>query len=760
MEEEINLFEYIRSDKINELIILLNDPNITNLDVNVTDINGNYLLVYAIMNNNLKLINALISRGATLDITDSDGKSILFIPIKYHYNKVLQILLEHDKNIIGISLTEIKDKEGFIGLHYAIVFKNIDAIKILLEYGSNVNITNNKGYNALHLAIAAKLEEICKFILSYNIDINARINNGQNALHLACNHKMNNIGNILIKKKIDVDAQEFEHNFTPIMFCYNVNNRIMFNTLLNHKCDLNLQDIVGNTLLHYLVVDDNNELFNTLYTAYINKKCSDINFNIFNYESNIPLHIALKYKHFSFIAKLIDGSNLNFQNMQGDTAIHYFTEYNIWSNYINELSKKKMDIFVYNYDKITPIDNVKKKDIETFIDVVSQGYLYTLRNYDFDWAYGWERLCTKTLPFEILSENETEKNEVSKIISNQFNKLNNNMDICKEVITQKIKNIYFKYLELKQENKKITRDDTSYPRKQKNDICPNIMVCTYSENTFCTYTGTTLDVLIGLIYILQKFSFCTSTVDEEFIENNKLCDYYKSIGSYSKSRCEFLNFEIIWINKITHFSTNFFDNFRKANDRNNKRFIIIPIGIEMSKGSHSNYLIFDKNTNELERFEPYGFDNPYMFDYDGKILDKRLEHIFTKEHKNIKYIKPSDYEPKVGFQFLESGDRYNKQIGDPGGFCAAWALWYVEQRLTYADVDRKVLINKIFKNIKLENISIKNMIRNYSLNVTKLRDQIFSESDMTINNWLNEKYTDTQLVAIIKKIKNMIVKLN
>jgi len=757
MEEEINLFEYIRSNNVSQLIELLNNKSITNLDVNVADINDNYLLSYAIMNNNIELINALISRGATLDIVDSDSKSILFIPIKYHYNNILKILLEQDKNIIGISLTEIKDREGFIPLHYAIVYKNIQAVKILLEYGSNVNITNNNGYNSLHLAISSKLEEVSKIILESNIDINTKINNGQNALHLACNHKMNSIANILIKKGIDINAQEFEHNFTPIIFCFNVNNKNMFTNLLLAKCNLNLQDIIGNTLLHYLVIDDNNELFSILYDLYTKKECSDVNFNIFNYESNIPLHLALKYKHYGFISKLISGSNINFQNMQGDTPMHYFTEYEIWNNYNEELQLKKIDMFVYNVNNETPLDYVKPDEIEKFIDLVANGYLYTLRTFNFDWTTNWERLCFNPVTIDMLSD--VDKDDIKSMNDKLLDSLNhneNNKDICKSIIVQKINNIYANYINSKKNNERISRKDVTYPKK-KISSCTDITTCAYESNNYCTYTGTTLDILIGLIYILRKFPMATSTVDEHFIENNKLCDYYKSIGSYSRSRCEFLNFEIIWINKIIHFSTNFLENFKKAMQTDSKRFIIIPVGIEMHKGSHSNYLIFDKDTYELERFEPYGSDNPYMFDYEGNILDERLKKFFTKEYKNIKYIKPSDYEPKVGFQFLESGDKYNKQIGDPGGFCAVWTQWYVEQRLTYADTDRKILIKKILKTIKLEGISIKNLIRNYSTSVTTLRDQIFSKSGMTINNWLNEQYTENQLSIIIKEITNLII---
>lgn len=413
-----------------------------------------------------------------------------------------------------------------------------------------------------------------------------------------------------------------------------------------------------------------------------------------------------------------------------------------------------MDLLIYNNKEMLPWDYVPEDNIELFIDMVADGYLYTLRKYNFNWSQEWERLCFKSVTINSLTSEQ--QKDIEAVLGKKIKDLKDSNDICKDTISEKIKKIYANYLLSKKDGKRINRDNTTIPRK-KNIGCPNIEVCTYETNYYCTYTGTTLDIIIGLVYILRKYPLATSTVDEHFVDNNKLCDYYRSIEAYTKSRCEFLNFEIIWINKIIHLSTNFFDNFRRGLENNNKRFIVIPIGIEMSKGSHSNYLIFDKDSYELERFEPYGSDNPYMFDYGSKTLDERLKKIFTKENKNIKYIRPLDYEPKVGFQFLESGDLYHKQIGDPGGFCAVWALWYVEQRIIYADVDRKVLFKKILKNIKLEGTSIKNMIRNYSLNVTKLRDEIFSKTGMTINNWLNEEYTDEQLVTIIDEITKMII---
>ena len=76
-----------------------------------------------------------------------------------------------------------------------------------------------------------------------------------------------------------------------------------------------------------------------------------------------------------------------------------------------------------------------------------------------------------------------------------------------------------------------------------------------------------------------------------------------------------------------------------------------------------------------------------------------LELKFEDYIKNIKYITPNDFLPKIGFQNLDSQETY-KKIADPQGFCAIWTIWYVDIRLTYPDIDRDKLVSNIIMNIK------------------------------------------------------------
>lgn len=734
-----DLFKNIREENISDAIKYIRAKSEDELDINIRDERGIYLINYAIIQNNTELLNAIIEKNPILDITDSDGRSLLYYPIKYNYSKIILILLIYNRSNIGISILDIKDKKGNIPLHYAIIYKNIECLKILLEEGSNVNIIDIDNNNSIHLAVYSKVYEICDIICKTDIIINAKNSVGENALHIACNLGLIEIVKLLLNNGIYIDTQDDDYEFSALHYSVNLNNIPITKLLVKNLANPNLQDFLGNTPLHYAIIEENYEIFNYLLTSEYTK---NINVNIYNYENKLPIHIALEKNMVDFVKILIPGSNLNFQDMEGFSAIHYLFLNGTWKTIRDELKIKKINLFIKNKKNEIPLDYIDKNDIKEIIEIVSESYLYILRNYNSNWKEEWENKCNKELLLDNLDKDEIkllEKYNVSKV---------KDQDICKEIIYNKIMAIYNK--------KEYGCGITSYPVK-KNKICINLD--NTSKVEFCSFTGITLDILIGLIYLLQKHSFASSTINANFIENDELCNYYKSIGIMTRIKCEFLNFEIVWIQQKLHFSTDFEKNFEQIIKKPKKRFIIIPLGIELKIGSHANYLLYDKKLNQIERFEPYGATSPPNFNYNSALLDQILKSKFEKLVTNIKYIKPSDYLPKIGFQFLDSAEKKSHKIGDPGGFCALWAIWYVDQRLTYYDIDRKMLVNKMLKEIKLRNISFKDLIRNYSKNIIKIREDIFSSANITINDWLNDQYNDKQINIIIASISQIIEKL-
>jgi hypothetical protein len=245
-------------------------------------------------------------------------------------------------------------------------------------------------------------------------------------------------------------------------------------------------------------------------------------------------------------------------------------------------------------------------------------------------------------------------------------------------------------------------------------------------------------------------------VSKNYADNTDLSKFYKSIGLIMSNRSEFLNFEIVWTHLKLYIMGNFYDILNKCMS-SNKRFIVIPIGIELTNGSHANYMIYDRDINEIERFEPHGSTTPPGLNYNPELLDDILEKRFKMIDDKIEYIRPKMYLPKIGFQLIDVTESSNKKIGDPSGFCALWSLWYADMRLTYPNIPRKKLVKKLMSTMISDNIPFRNMIRNYSTTVTTIRDDILKKANMDINDWLNDNYTQEQLDLFMSELDNRVI---
>jgi ankyrin repeat protein len=734
---EINnmtLFNYLKNHEWDKFTDYLDNPSF-DFDINSRDEQQNYFISYAILYNKIDIVNKLIKCGARIDVVDQEEHSMLYIPIKFNYTEMLDLLLSVNSTTIGISILDVKDKTFKIPLHYAIILKNVDAVKSLLKCGSNPNIKEKNGLNALHLAVYSRSYDICKYVIEYSTDINSRCTTGETALHLACNLQLTEIVELLINNGINVNAQDFNYEVTALHYSIQLNNKKNTILLLQQSTiQPNLQDVTGNTCVHYAIMDDSYELFSLLITSPNTKNI--LNLNLWNIDGEIPLHTLLKkdmlYNMDNYLTMLISKSNLILQDNDGCTCLHYLIKHDIWKEYIPLLENKKLDIFTKNIQNVSPYDMIDKNDNNTFIDMVTNSYYNKLKSTNVNWQHEWEDICGTNF--------NDDSNELLKKYSDGYYN-DDTESMCKHIIKTKILSLVYN---VKSTKNKVC-DEKSFPFK-KHKTCINM-----TEGTpypYCTFTGSTLDVLIGLIFLLKKHSDTCSPLSKNLSENKELCKFYKSIGIIVNSRCEFLNFEIVWVQGKLYLMDSFFDQFKKC--KKTKRFIIMPLGIEMHKGNHANYLIYDKLKNEVERFEPHGATTPLGLNYNPNLLDDVLASRFKTIDEHIKYIRPIDYLPKIGFQLMDVYESYNKKIGDPEGFCALWSIWYTDMRLTYNDFERGELVSIMLKSMRSQNISFKNMIRNYAMNVVSYRDEILKHSDLDVNDWQNDQYDHDQINSILE----------
>ena len=730
----LNLFKLLIDHKW-ELFKTLLLNKIDNIDINIKNNKNNYLLTYAVLFNKLDTVKLLLDNGATIDILDYQNRSLLFTPINFQYNDMLILLLEYNKKNIGQSIINIRDKYKKLPIHYCIEFNNLFALKTLIKFNSNTDVLTNDGYNLLQFAIYNRHIDIILYVINISNNINHRCITGESALHIAVNFQFYNICKLLLTKKIDINIQDYEHEYTGLHYAIASNNIQITKLLLDNNSNINIQDIYGRTPLHYAIIENNYLCLQELLTNKNSKL--NINYNLWDIYSKLPLHIFFEKfnNNMKYVDIFIEKTNLLLKDINNNTCLYYIVKHNLWKKYYKILETKKLNIFLKNKHNKIILDYIDDKNMTDFITLVVKSYLYRLKNIKKTWIDKTDILCSKQ--FNNLSNKDKEKLKISN--KTQFE------DKCIKLITKKINN----YIDLYKNGNLKPCIHKSYPIIQS-----KCYVLLNNNIDFCTFTGSTLDILIGLIFLLNKFKKICSTLNPNFSNNSNYIDFYESVGIAISNRSEFINFEIIWVNNTIHIMDNFEKMFK--NCIKNKRFIIIPIAIEHNNNSHANYLLYDHKKKEIERFEPHGSTTPPGLNYNPSLLDSILKKKMKFFDNSIKYISPSEYLPKVGFQLIESNERNRKRIGDPGGFCALWSIWYIDMRITNIEIDRKKLVSHLIKKIKENNISFKEIIRNYSYNIIQFRDKLLKLSNLDINDWMNDQYTDEQYDKFILNINNEI----
>jgi ankyrin repeat protein len=751
-----NIFDLIKNKKFDILLeyIKKNDD----IDLDIYDENYNYFIQYLVIFNAIDILKFILqNRTIRLDILDTDGRNLLYMPIKYNYYELLKILIEYDKKNIGMSILDVKDNNNNIGLHYCIIYDNLKAFLLLYNNTNN----NNYNYNLFNVCLQYKRTNILLFLLEneikYNNNNNIINNIGESILQSAINYDDMKVVKFIINntqflKKI-INNKENEYGLTALHQCIVLNYNEIVIKLIENGADINSADYLGNTPLHYSIIEKNYEITEYLLLKMENK---ELFYSETNMNGNTALHLFLeediinsninssegtKYKMFDILLKLIENTDINIINMDGFTSLHYITMKNLFSiPQIKKIlinGKTHMNLFIINKEGLNVLDMVKTTlgHKEEFINIAVNSYyniLKTMKTY----IEPWEQYCA--------NDDLTNLLKVTKGINKHKNSMNNNSMnntsyYCKDYI-----------------KKLILEKKRSIPTYKELNL--NLDTGVYMEG--CFYTGSIIDILFGLLYLNINIKNASLLLEYPLTNNKEIENYYIKMGLNYTFKMEFSNIEIVWSFMKLIYPTNF-DSIllnRIKNAHSSNMTIIIPLGIEVSSGSHANIIIIDYKNKTIERFEPNGMNPPRGFYYNPSLLNTILKTKFSNLLPDYTYIPPSEYLPNIGFQMYESmEDTKCKKIGDPNGFCAVWCIWWAEQRLKYNEVKPKILAEELIKHMKFSNKSFKKLIRNYSINIVKLRDEYLKKYNINIDDWMVGKY-DEEMINNLEK--NVLDKIN
>jgi len=205
---------------------------------------------------------------------------------------------------------------------------------------------------------------------------------------------------------------------------------------------------------------------------------------------------------------------------------------------------------------------------------------------------------------------------------------------------------------------------------------------------------------------------------------------------------------IVWNDKNNYQIHPHLNQLINSNKNKNKDYSMCILSLRLpNDGLHASLIIYDYKRNIIERFDPYG--NTISLDRD---MDSVLEEELTW-NTGFKYYSPNKYFPVAGFQTIsDENNPSNQKLGDFGGYCLAWCMWYMEHRIVNNSIEPKTLIRKTLNRFMGMTIKPNEYIRNYANSLNEKRIEWLKNINIPENIISNEIIPPIYLHKIMKNI--------
>lgn len=657
-------------------------------DINQNIWNNNNLLHYSAIQNDIDLLNKLIKLDVNLKQTNNNSQNILHIASENGYNNYIKKILEFD-----FKLVYNKDFKGNNLFHN--LFNNKEILESIfktypkLDYKTLLNQINNNKQTILSLAIESGNFDVTKILLE--------------------NKHINLTGSLFNRPLIIIVQSQY---FTTDQ------KEELIKIYLKNSGDINILDEQGINSLFYAIMNNDYDLVKFLIEKGIE----------YNYLSPVStLHSIREAYSFSILNKddriiklllsKIDSDDK--VDKYNDSLAHYVLLFRLNKKDGNKELEKKILELNTNF-------NLQNIEGDNIMHLISQN----------DWKAFKSQIVNHPKTLNILDTNNKgktaldyisrkDKKEFLEIIAKNYKK-NNNDSRSISLISKLIK------------NKKIKLD-------KEEEIKEINLVNNYQYVQHSKFRATMIEVIIYSIYLLKKYPEIL-IAPIHLGKFDDLIDLQLSSSItlmanpfYSSSIFTFI---ILWEDNNNYFtSPKLISSLKEIIKAKKYKFIFLYLSLGNKNNLHANIILIDIKNKSIERFDPYGnVENE---------VDIFL-HKFFKPIKKFKYLAPSQFMNQSSFQTLSNeSDIRNKKIGDLGGFCLAWCIWYIELRINN-DLPPAKVVEKSIKKLIKENVIFIDFIRNYAEHLYKFANKFYNQSNLDKKN-INKKIQSNEDIEILKQ---------
>lgn len=258
---------------------LLKQKNIR-IDLPLPD-NRTFLHIAA-QNGNLRIVEALISKGVDINAIDDTKVTSLFIAATLGHDAIVQVLISNGAKINSQS------SDGITPLQIAASFGYTNVVKTLLDNKANVTIRDNKNRIAVELAISRGHLKVVETMMEHEqFDIHAKSKDDFTLLHIAAQNGDLDIIKILVNNGADVHARNRQGS-KPIHIAAREDHAVVVEYFLASGFNIHDEGAALNSLLHYAV--STGMIKSAKYLIEQNADVNKLNVNM-----SRPIHLAAEH---------------------------------------------------------------------------------------------------------------------------------------------------------------------------------------------------------------------------------------------------------------------------------------------------------------------------------------------------------------------------------------------------------------------------------------------------------------------------------
>ncbi|KAL3865979.1 hypothetical protein ACJMK2_043321 [Sinanodonta woodiana] len=270
----------------------------------------------------------LIAKGADVNKipTRKIHNSCLHVACQLGQARVVDALLETNLQI------DLKNKNGVTPLHFALMYKNVEIAKRLIEKGCDINLSSGRlDKTPLHISSEMGSKTIAEILIEKGADPMAKDRKGHSPMHYASMNGKKDIVVLLMEQNADQsEARTLKRRhkkemkgLNPIHYAARRGRVDVLMSLIQSGVNADLPDMYGRSPLYLAARFGHEEVVNALLNENIDVNWKEHKFGF------TPLHIATDRRYAGIVDKLCQnkGTQVNLPDRSGRTALHIASEH-------------------------------------------------------------------------------------------------------------------------------------------------------------------------------------------------------------------------------------------------------------------------------------------------------------------------------------------------------------------------------------------------------------------------------------------------